>query len=199
MLTLIYLHGFNSAFDPAGSKVRQLAALAPVGEVVGFNVAYHESDALERLDDRIRDVAGRSDARLVLVGTSLGGFYARHLGHRHRHPIVTINPSLQPWITLRRALGATQQNFKTGERYTIDESVVNGLQALAVPKLSVPALTVIAEDDELLQFDRATIDLLRSESQVVLTHGGHRLESLPAEALSAIERFLRDIATSKST
>jgi pimeloyl-ACP methyl ester carboxylesterase len=60
---------------------------------------------------------------------------------------------------------------------------------LAVPRLEVPALSVIAEDDELLKFDKPILDALQLESEVVLTQGGHRLELLPPEVVAAIAQF----------
>ncbi len=193
LLTVIYLHGFNSAFDPESSKVLQLCSLAGVREVIGVNVAYHTPEAAEKLYEGIIEVTRRAQGRVVLVGTSLGGFYARYLGQRLGVPLVQINPALEPWITLRRAIGVIQENFKTGEQYSIDEAWVDGLQILKVPRLEVPALSVIAEDDELLSFDRSTLDALQLESKVVLTQGGHRLEVLPSDVVAAIAQFFLEI------
>jgi predicted esterase YcpF (UPF0227 family) len=88
LLTVIYLHGFNSAFDPASSKVVQLRSLAGVREVIGIDVAYHSPEAAEKLYEVIGEVTRRPQGQVVLVGTSLGGFHARYLGQRLGLPLV---------------------------------------------------------------------------------------------------------------
>jgi predicted esterase YcpF (UPF0227 family) len=189
MTTILYLHGFNSAFDAASSKVRQLASLPAVSNVIGIDFPYHCEDLLPRLDAVVQRL-NEAQEEIVIAGTSLGGFFARYLAKRHAKRLITINPSLEPWITLQRAIGVEQQNFKTGERYFIAKEWLEGLRRLAVTRIQVPAFTVISLDDEVLHFDAAAMQRLNEESQVVMTSGGHRLEVLPAEVVAGIQEFL---------
>lgn len=189
MTTILYLHGFNSAFDAASSKVLQLTRLTGVSKVVGIDFPYHCEDVVAQLDAVVHRL-NETNEEIVIAGTSLGGFFARYLADRHAKRLITINPSLEPWISLQRAIGVEQQNFKTGERYFIAEEWLECLRQLAVAQIQVPALTVISLDDEVLHFDASAIQRLNNESDVVTTCGGHRLEVLPAEVVAGIQEFL---------
>ena len=190
MKTIIYLHGFNSAFDDASTKVLQLRSLPTIVRVVGINFNYHHSDLLSRLDEFMSAMITTSAGEALVVGTSLGGFFARYIASRLNKRVIAINPSLTPWTTLARAIGVEHTNFKTGEKHTVTKDWVESLQSFQVEKLNVPALTVIASDDELLQFTQETIEHLKTESKVVMTVGGHRLETLPPTVMEAIATFI---------
>ena len=194
MKTIIYLHGFNSAFDDASTKVLQLRSLPSIARVVGINFNYHHPDLLSRLDDFVLAETSTSAGEALVAGTSLGGFFARYIASRFNKRVIAINPSLTPWTTLARAIGVEHTNFKTGEKYTVTREWVESLQSFRVEKLSVPALTVIASDDELLHFTQEMIEHLKTESEVVMTVGGHRLETLPPTVMEAIATFIdRDV------
>lgn len=49
---------------------------------LGWNWGPQE-DTLERLEERLAEVCGRYDTKVVLLGWSLGGLYARELAKRH--------------------------------------------------------------------------------------------------------------------
>jgi predicted esterase YcpF (UPF0227 family) len=65
----IYLHGFNSAFDPEASKVKTLSSL---GEVIG--ITYDTYVSYDEIFSYITSQvpSDRSD-EVIFVGTSLGG------------------------------------------------------------------------------------------------------------------------------
>lgn len=190
MTTLLYLHGFNSAFDASSSKVRQFGCLHEVSRVLGITFRFHDDDVMPRLDDLMQGLLAQG-ASVVAVGPSLRGSFARHLALRFTVPRITINPSMGPWLTLRRTVGVEQQNFKTGERSIVTEGWLQDLKSPAVQHPSGPALAVLSQDDEMLDFDDSTIARLRSEGQVVLTTGGHRLEVLPEPVRQAVGTFLQ--------
>ena len=90
------------------------------------------------------------------------------------------------------------ENFKTGERYVIDEPWLELLKQLAVERVTVPALSIVSVDDEVLTFNAQTIQRLEGESAVFLTRGGHRLEVLSPDVMLAIQEFL-DTPGARST
>lgn len=47
----------------------------------------------------------------VLIGSSLGGFYARCLANQFQIPAVLVNPALDPGVRLREAIGHAQHYY----------------------------------------------------------------------------------------
>ena len=109
MATFVYIHGFNSAFTTANPKV---AALATIGTVVG--VTY---DTLNTHDGCLDEIIAQLPADLtdvILVGTSLGGYYAATVAAMLGLPSVLINPSTIPGVSLSKYRGQSHTNYLTG-------------------------------------------------------------------------------------
>jgi len=85
----VYLHGFNSAYDPVAVKVQALRA---IGEAEG--VTYNTSNAYPRIFAELSEQIPRDE--VVLVGTSLGGFWAAEMAKHFGMPSVIINPAIEP-------------------------------------------------------------------------------------------------------
>jgi uncharacterized protein len=117
MTNIIYLHGFNSAFDPENEKVRALSAL---GTVTGISYnsygTYQEicSYLLEQLSDADRDDT-------LIVGTSLGAFWAAEMGFKLGIPSVIINTCYDPTNMLQKYVGP-QVNYQTGTEHSFELS-----------------------------------------------------------------------------
>lgn len=127
--TLLYLHGLNSS--PASRKARQLsAAMARLGLAGQLRVPalhHHPRQAIAQLEAEIADLGWP-----VLVGSSLGGYYATHLAERHGLRALLINPAVNPQRRFDAYLGP-QVNLYSGERWTLSEDHVAALAELEVP------------------------------------------------------------------
>ena len=64
---------------------------------------------IERANQKEAAMGGRSGHEVCFVGSSLGGFYATHLAHKHGARAVLINPAVQPDIGLLYVLGVNGQ------------------------------------------------------------------------------------------
>ena len=86
---LLYIHGFNSS--PESQKARQLAALMQrlglAGRLRVPALHHHPREAIAQLEAALAELG-----RPVLVGSSLGGYYATLLAERHGLRAVLINP-----------------------------------------------------------------------------------------------------------
>lgn len=49
---------------------------------------------------------------ITLVGSSLGGFYSIYLSEKYNLKAVLINPSVEPWVTMKKHIGE-HKNFDT--------------------------------------------------------------------------------------
>lgn len=128
--SILYIHGLNSS--PESTKARQLRrALEHCGLADRLRVPalhHHPRQAIAQLE-ALRAELGTP----LLVGSSLGGYYATWLAQRHGLPALLINPAVLPH---RRFDGypTEQTNLYTGEHWQL---TADHLQALA--ELEVPA------------------------------------------------------------
>lgn len=112
MTTVIYLHGFNSAFDPNSRKVQ---LLEQIGSVVG--ITYDTTASYDQIFKYLRKEIRELNLDLhetLIVGTSLGGFWAAEIGQNLNVPSVIINPCYDPTNMLSKYVGSNT-NHITGE------------------------------------------------------------------------------------
>lgn len=88
MTSILYIHGLNSS--PASRKAQQLlAAMQRIGlqaQLCMPALHHHPRQAIAQLDELIAELG-----QPVLVGSSLGGYYATHLAARHGLKALLIN------------------------------------------------------------------------------------------------------------
>lgn len=151
--SILYIHGLNSS--PASQKASQMSALmARIGCAAQLRVPalhHHPRQAIAQLEAAL----GELDAPL-LVGSSLGGYYATHLAERHGLKAVLINPAVNPHQLFDGFLG-TQQNLYTGERWELTHDHVDALAELEVPAPQDPQRIQVwlQTGDETLDYRRA--------------------------------------------
>lgn len=181
---IVYLHGLNSTGSSAKAKwLRE--HLAPVPVLSPNYPAHRAHDAMGQLRAFLAPLRASAD-RLLLVGSSLGGFYAPMLAAEISAGMVLINPAVHAHVGLRRYIGP-QMNEATGERYTLTESDVDAFAIYALPKCraETPTLVLIDEADEVIDVEAACQFYQECGRTIVFPGGSHRFDHLP-EALPEI-------------
>ncbi len=186
----IYLHGFASS---AGSeKARELKAMLTDYRFMALTYPAHRIEqALATLRDELhRHIRQLLPGEpLVLIGSSLGGFYAKLLAREFDaiNHVVMINPALTPSRTLQQVIG-TNRNYSTGEEFVLTQEEVAAFQpyeALELPPTT--RLTVLLDEgDEAIPYQQAYEKYRESGRVVVYPGGSHRFEHL-TEAVGLIE------------
>lgn len=121
----LFIHGFNSA--GFGPKIDALREAFGADKVLNPTLPTHPAAAMALLDDLATRLAGPD---LVILGASLGGFYALNLARKHPVPTVLINPAVRDVAPgLSYALGQ-MSNYKTGEVYTWSEADLEALRSM---------------------------------------------------------------------
>ncbi|WEK10406.1 MAG: esterase [Candidatus Pseudomonas colombiensis] len=127
--SILYIHGFNSA--PASQKASQLSAvmgaIGLAGQLRVPALHHHPREAISQLEQAIAELG-----RPLLVGSSLGGYYATHLAERHGLKALLINPAVTPHRMFDGYLG-TQKNLYTDETWELTHDHVAALAELEVP------------------------------------------------------------------
>jgi len=127
--SILYIHGFNSS--PLSTKARQLvAAMQQLGMAEQLRVPalhHHPRQAIAQLEAAIAELGAP-----LLVGSSLGGYYATHLAERHGLKALLVNPAVTPHKHFDGYLG-TQRNHYSGETWELTDDHVQALAELEVP------------------------------------------------------------------
>lgn len=119
---IMYCHGFASNYNPSKEKVQVLSELAPV---IGVTVDY------TRPPEKVFNVLAQPLAhapRTLIVGTSMGGFYAAWLGSALDFPFIAINPAIAPSSSLRKHIGAGMTHF--GSAFDLRAEIVDAYNNL---------------------------------------------------------------------
>ena len=128
MPSLLYLHGFNSS--PASKKARQLVrACERLGIAEQLRVPalhHHPRQAIAQCEQAIAELGAP-----LLIGSSLGGYYATRLAARHGLKALLINPAVQPHARFDGYLGP-QQNLYSGETWQLTHEHIQALAELEV-------------------------------------------------------------------
>ena len=192
MTTLLYAHGFRSSSN--SRKATQLADYLrthrPDIDYRCPDLAFQPSRAIAQLREQ---ALGKEANDLVVIGSSLGGFYAIVLAEELGCKAVLLNPSIRPFETLAKYLGE-QTNIYTGEHFTFDSSHIAELQSLFVEKVSRPEryLLIVEMGDELLDHDK-TQAYLEGAHSIVVEGGDHELMSFPRHIPALIEFIEKDM------
>ncbi|EXF95147.1 esterase [Pseudomonas fluorescens HK44] len=127
--SILYIHGFNSA--PSSKKACQLVGVMDrlgLGDQLQVPALHHHPrEAIGQLEQAIAGLG-----RPLLVGSSLGGYYATHLAERHGLKALLINPAVSPHRMFDGYLG-TQKNLYTEETWELTRDHVTALAGLEVP------------------------------------------------------------------
>lgn len=176
-MKILYVHGFGSGFDPENPKVKTLGQL---GDVVGVNVDYCKG--FESAYDDVSNAANGCD---LIVGTSMGGYMASHVGASKGIPFVALNPAVMPSKTLVRHIG----DFVD---YTGKQSSLSAEKVSSYPDIRMTdgcGLVLLESGDDVINPEE-TYNMLSETYRVEQYPGGsHRFESL-ADRMELIEEFV---------
>ena len=166
---LIYIHGFNSS--PASFKAKvlhdRLAALGRADKFVAPALPHSPAAAAALLAE-----LARRHPQAVLIGSSLGGYYATWLAENFGLHAVLVNPAVRPYELLAAYVG-TQKNLHTGEDYEFTAQHVAELRALEVGAITPECYLLMVETgDEVLDY-RQAIEKYRGAQQLVIEGGDH--------------------------
>jgi predicted esterase YcpF (UPF0227 family) len=179
---ILYVHGFGSCGD--STKTRLLKSYFGEAHVLSPDLPVEPDAAIEFLTGLIEE-----NEITLLVGSSLGGYYATFLAKRYALEAVLINPSVKPYETLEHCLGINRF-WCSGEPFEWKAAYLDQLRRYDTDDLrDMPALMVLLQTgDEVLDYKEAA-QKYRDFDVTVEEGGNHRFENL-ADYLEKIESFL---------
>ena len=180
--SLIYFHGFRSS--PMTEKGQAFQCTFPGITLAAYDTL-HPDIGYWQLDRIVREALPR---RAILIGSSLGGFWACQLAKQYALPCVLLNPCLSPELTLAPYVGEVE-NLYTGERGMMEES---DLQAYGhYRQLGEAAQCVVLHEkgDELIPFQESVVNFEGKARLILIEGGSHRFEHLDI-AIGEIEALM---------
>jgi len=179
MSKMLYLHGFASC----GEGNKSLILKKYFGEEILFSPDLPPSpfDAIEEIEILIK-----REKIDILIGSSLGGFYATYLAEKHHLKAILLNPSTQPWQTLAPYVG-WQKRFCDNEMFEFKEVYLKQLQTLLATPKNGRYLVLLQSEDEVLDYTKA--QSLYNKHKIIIEYGGnHRFENID-DYLCMIDNF----------
>jgi len=182
---ILYLHGFASCGN--STKTNMLKDYFGEESVLAPDLPVDPAEAIDFIRRQIFD----HDIDLI-IGSSLGGFYATYFTEQYGIKTVLINPSTQPFITLAPYVG-TNHFWCSGKAFEFTREHLNTLFEFAVGSLKNPKryLVLLQKGDEVLDYTKA-VQKYEGAAFSVQEGGNHRFENLD-EYLEIIEEFYSSV------
>lgn len=185
---LLYLHGFLSS--PLSQKAQQTIKYC---EQIGFGdfiavptLNVGPADTIEQLKV-ILDSHARE--KVMLMGSSLGGFYASYLSEAYNAPAVLINPAVRPFEHWEQHIGE-HKNYYSDEVHMVTKEHIDQLESLYIENHASPEnlMVLVQTGDETLDY-RLAVEKFADSQCIVRSGGNHSFENYVSE-LPMIFEFL---------
>jgi predicted esterase YcpF (UPF0227 family) len=176
--TILYLHGFISS--PASKKAVMLGDyLRGQAPDIGYRVPGLHHRPAQAIAQVLRQCLGIDPADLLIVGSSLGGFYATVAAEKTGCRAVLLNPAVHPQDHFGRYLGP-QRNLYNGEAFDLTREHLAELASLDPGAITRPDRywLIVETADELLDYREALVRYAGC-FQTVVQGGDHSLASFP--------------------
>jgi len=168
---IIYIHGFGSS--GRGMKSLEFREFFK-SEGIPF-VAPSLSYIPELAMDTLEQLIASYEEEIILMGSSLGGFYAIYLAEKYALKAILINPAVDSSKTLKRVLDidTTAKNYYDNSRFSWTESHVEMLLEYRVAKVQKGQYFLLTQTgDEVLDYQEAVSKLL-GHKMIVEEGGDH--------------------------
>ena len=177
---IIYIHGFASCGK--SNKSEALKKYFKTEEFIAPDIPTTPKEAIKFLEKLI-------SKDTILIGSSLGGFYATYLAEKHNLKAVLINPSTNPYKNADKFIG-THERFCDKKKFKITKKDIKNLKKLRIKKPKSKYLVLLQSKDEVLDYKLALKKF--KKQKVVLEYGGnHRFENI-SDYFSMIENFIKN-------
>lgn len=178
----LYIHGFGGS----GMGIKASLFRNHFGDtVIAPSLSYVPDLAIDTLKQLVESLL--SHTTVTLIGSSLGGYYATYLSEHYGLKAVLINPSVQPYVTLKRVMGSAF-NYYDESRFEWNDKHIQMLKAYdSVHVTPHQYLVLLQSGDELLDYSQAESKF--EGSTVIVEEGGnHSYENIESK-FEMIEHF----------
>lgn len=171
-MRLLYLHGFRT--ESSHDKIKQLRTMFPLWDVDELKYNPHDpTDAVDLIHNYLTPLL-EANEEVMVIGTSLGGFWARYITWEYPVTGVLINPSFHPDKTL--SVGEYKCH-DTGRVIHVTEDMLNEFNKYKHDGYQY--ITALAMNDEVLDANKTLAELKKyNRTAFTFDDGGHRFANL---------------------
>jgi predicted esterase YcpF (UPF0227 family) len=172
---IIYIHGFGGSGKGSKAKLFREYFKNIEEDFIAPSLSYVPKLAIATLKELIESYHGE----VYLIGSSLGGFYAKYLSQMSEvKKVVLLNPAVSPYKTLTRALGEAP-NFYDGSFYSWKQEHIEMLKNYKVDKnlAFAKCMLMVQKGDELLDYKEA-VQKYAGAKQIIQDNGNHGFEGI---------------------
>ncbi len=169
---LLYIHGFASSAHSAKAQVLR----RHFDPIYTPSLSHIPNLAVETLEEFIHALP----APPLLLGSSLGGYYALYLSQKFDLPTILINPVVQLNSPLEKVLGMNR-HYYDGSQFEFTATHLESLHRYASPGARTDKLLLMVQlGDELIDH-RTTIDFLPGATLEIEEGGSHGYENFESK------------------
>lgn len=168
---LVYIHGFRSS--PLSEKSRAFSEVFPKITLATYDTL-HPDIGFRQLDEIVRKALPQIP---ILIGSSLGGFWAYQFAKRYRLKCVLLNPCMNPEVTLRPDIGLVT-NMYTGEQGVMEVSDLLKYENYRLYGEPAECVVLHEKGDELIPYQESIENFEKKAKLVLIEGGSHSFEQL---------------------
>jgi uncharacterized protein len=196
MHLFVYLHGFKSS--PLSNKAQLTKAAIEQRIQAGESITWYcpqlpvsPREAMQMVKDYIQEQTFNT---LSFMGSSLGGYYATHLGELFSSKVSLLNPAIEPARDLEKYIGE-QKSWHQEEVFHFLPEYIDELQEIYVEKITQAEryFLLAAKGDEVLDW-REMVAKYPHAHQLILEGGDHAISDYPNYLNQLMEFHFRSLA-----
>jgi len=156
--SILYLHGYGSS--SVGEKPNRLREICTANRLLIPDLPLDPQECMMLSEDTLKTTSNDT----LIIGASLGGFFAYYLACKYKKDCLLINPVFQPALEAKKML-AIEENLEK-KKLIMDAanmylSYSSNLNSMTAPKNCFVALgehdTIINPKDSSLHFSKALV------------------------------------------
>ncbi|QWD84474.1 hypothetical protein AOC19_04665 [Polynucleobacter asymbioticus] len=188
---LVYLHGFRSS--PNSTKAvmtgEAVRALSSVENTYEWYCPQLLASPKQSMDMVVKHIDQSEADHIVIIGSSLGGFYTNYLAEKYRCKGIVLNPAVYAARELEPHVGMMTA-YDSEEPFDFKAEYIDQLRALQVDAISDPHcyFLIAAKGDELLDW-KEMVAFYSGAQQLVLEGSDHGIADY-ADHLPAVIQFI---------
>ena len=186
---LVYLHGFRSS--PNSTKAvmtgEAVKALSTSEHIYEWYCPQLLASPGQSMDMVVQHIDQSKADRIVIIGSSLGGFYTNYLAERYRCKGIALNPAVYAARELEPHVGMMTA-YDSEEPFDFKAEYIDELRALQVERITDPKryFLIAAKGDELLDW-KEMVAFYPGSKQLILEGSDHGIADYATHLPAVIE------------